>query len=164
MPAREYEAEALRGVVAAADPRDAPDVRRNSGGARAVKKTDPNGYPVIREWEYGEARVIVFTTLDSCLGAVQIADKWSVRGAHFSMSESAPSPTDVAKFGDAMKNAGFDATKDIYYFGGEVGTWKAKLGHSIWWKARAELPFKDEEQKRWIFAAEGGRFTSHTFK
>jgi hypothetical protein len=160
MAASDHKEDAGKGINAAHDPKDDIGTRCAKGGLQAAKTTS-GGKPVIREWEYGVGSVIVFTTIDSCLGAIQIAGKDSVRGAHFSMFASGEQYDEV-KFGEAMAKAGFDAKSTIYYFGGGVSDWEQGLGHSIWWKVRTKLPFADEAQKRWIFEVKAGQLTSAT--
>ena len=157
MPAINHEAEARKGITAAASANDDVSGRCAAGGKAAANATT-GGKPVIKEWEYGSGEVIVFTCIDSCLGAVQVSGQNVVRGAHFSMFASG-SQFDSVQFDKAMKSAGFDVASPIYYFGGGVSDWRKGLVNSCWWKQENALPFGDAAQKAWIFEQKDGKLT-----
>lgn len=159
MPAINHEAEAKKGISSAASKSDDVSVRCTAGGKAAANATT-GGKPVIKEWEYGSGEVIVFTCIDSCLGAVQVSGQNVVRGAHFSMFASG-NQFDSIQFDKAMKSAGFEATSPIYYFGGGVSDWRKGLLNSCWWKQEGVLPFDDKAQKAWIFEQKDGKLTTH---
>lgn len=155
-----------------------PATRCAAGGALAVIKTI-KGIPVIREWEYATGPVIVFSRIDSCLGAIQIVGDNSLCGAHFSMYADNVSQWCPSNFSKAMAAAGFNPKKEIWYFGGGVSDWERGLGHSIWWKVQKRifcgliswsvdghylLPFRDEAQKKWIFKLNGSDQRGLTYR
>lgn len=162
MSAINYEEEVLRGIEAAANPMDDPGARCQAGGALAANTTPTNQIPIIREWEYATHRVIAFSKVDSCLGAIQMASSALVRGAHFSMFASG-SQFDTAQFDLAMANAGFQVNLPILYFGGGAAEWIAGLNSNTF---HGVAPFpallKDAAQKRWIFEMDNGSFTYHS--
>jgi hypothetical protein len=162
MSAINFMQEVADGIQAAADPKDDPGERCLTGGAQAVNKTPANGIPIIREWEYATHRVIAFSKIDSCLGAIQMAGANIVRGAHFSMFASSM-VFDTAQFDRAMTAAGFQVNLPILYFGGGAKEWidglKSTTFHGV-----APFPalLKDAPQKRWIFQMDSGQFTYHS--
>jgi hypothetical protein len=159
MSAIDHVEEANKGIKSAANSNDDVAGRCASGGKAAASSTT-SGKPVIKEWEFGDGAFIVFTCIDSCLGAVQVAGQNSVRGAHFSMYASGQA-YDSVQFDKAMTSAGFDKGSPIYYFGGGVPDWKKGLVNSVWWKQATALPFKDAAQKAWIFEQKDGKLTVH---
>jgi hypothetical protein len=160
--AANYEYEVARGIRNSADPRDDPGARCGGGGARAVKETDPHRIPIIREWEYAAGRVIAFSKVDSCLGAIQIADGNMMRGAHFSMFASG-AQYDTAQFNAAMLTAGFQVNLPILYFGGGVNDWTAGLGANVYMGVGPFAhPVADAAQRMWIFEVNAGVFTYHS--
>lgn len=159
MAASSYEYEVGRGIRNSADPRDDPGARCGSGGARAVKETDPNRIPIIREWEYAAGPVIAFSKVDSCLGAIQVADGYRLRGAHFAMFASGVQ-YDTVQFIAAMTAAGFDVNLPILYFGGGVADWTGGLGANVYMGAGPfPHPVTDAAQRMWIFEVSNGAFT-----
>jgi len=162
MAAIDYEYEVSRGIRNSADPRDDPGVRCGAGGSLAAKETDPHRIPIIREWEYTAGRVIAFSKIDSCLGAVQIADNNRLRGAHFSMFASGLQ-YDTVQFAAAMAAAGFQVALPILYIGGGVADWTAGLGANAYMGV-APFPHAvvDAAQRRWIFEINNGLFTYHS--
>ncbi|MCP1374576.1 hypothetical protein [Dyella lutea] len=162
MAADSFEYEVARGTRNSADPHDDPGVRCAAGGRRAVKETDPNRIPIIREWEYASGRVIAFSKIDSCLGAIQIADNRMLRGAHFSMFASGV-PYDTAQFAAAMAAAGFQLNLPILYFGGGVQDWLQGLGMNAYMGVGPFAhPVADAAQRQWIFEMDNGAFTYHS--
>ncbi|MFT3859197.1 MAG: hypothetical protein QM742_17415 [Aquabacterium sp.] len=167
MPASAHLAEAALGIQSLIRVNDSITNRCAAGGAPAKHSTPNDHIPIVREWEYAQGKVIVFSMLDSCLGAVQIAGKDSVRGAHFSMLASSQ-VYDTVQFAKALANAGFTSNEPILYFGGMVNQWKTGMGHSVWLKQDNESLFKhlqthDETQKCWIFEVENGKLTCEKF-
>ena len=161
MAAASYDYEVSRGIRNSADPADDPVPRCGAGGSRAVKDTDPHRIPIIREWEYASGRVLAFSKIDSCLGAVQI-DGSMLRGAHFSMFASGVA-YDTAQFAAAMAAAGFQVNLPILYFGGGVNDWTAGLGANAYMGAGPfPHPVVDAAQRRWIFEISNGAFTYHS--
>ena len=127
-----------------------------------MKETDPHRIPIIREWEYAEGSVIAFSKIDSCLGAIQIADGSRLRGAHFAMYASG-AVYDTVQFIAAMAAARFDVNLSILYFGGGVAEWTAGLGANAYMGVG---PFPhlvtDLAQRMWIFEMNNGAFTYWT--
>ena len=162
MPAINFMQEVVDGIQAAANPNDDPGGRCRAGGAQAANTTQANGIPIIREWEYATHRVIAFSKIDSCLGAIQMAGANLVRGAHFSMFASAEM-FDTAQFDKAMTAAGFQGDLPILYFGGGAREWIDGL-KSTTFQGVAPFPalLKDAPQKRWIFQMDNGQFTYHS--
>jgi hypothetical protein len=163
MAAIDYIGEAGVGILGLGNINDAISKRCTAGGNPAKYKTTPNKIPMIREWEYAEGNIIIFSKLLSCLGAIQIAGKDSVRGAHFSEFASSLQH-DSVNFGKAMSNAGFTASEPIIYFGGSVSEWEGGLGNTGWLKAddhsfRKQFQRNDVNQRVWIFQVAGGKLT-----
>lgn len=162
MAAASYEYEVNRGIRNSADPADDPAVRCAAGGALAVKETDPHRIPIIREWEFASGRIIAFSKVDSCLGAVQVVGDRRLRGAHFSMFASGVA-YDTLRFNAAMQAAGFQVNLPIWYFGGGVADWMGGLVGNAF---QAVAPFRhlmqDAAQRKWIFEM-GRDFTFHSF-
>jgi hypothetical protein len=162
MAAADHEYEVARGIRNSADPGDDPGSRCGRGGNRAIKETDPRRIPIIREWEYAEGRVIAFSRIDSCLGAIQVADNNRLRGAHFSMFASG-AMYDTVQFIAAMAAAGFQQNLPILYFGGGVADWMAGLGaHAYMGVGPFPHPVNDAAQRIWIFEMNNGAFTYHS--
>ncbi|WP_143701426.1 hypothetical protein [Xanthomonas oryzae] len=162
MAASEYENEVSRAIRDSANKEDNPSERCVKGGLRSVTETGPNKIPIIREWEYAASRVIAFSKIDSCLGALQIVDDNRLLGAHFSMFASG-APYDVEKFNEMMASAGFQVDLPILYFGGGVGDWRQGLGFNNYMGvASFSPPVIDAEQKAWIFEINNGYFTYHS--
>jgi hypothetical protein len=160
--AANYEYEVGRGIRNSADPGDNPAARCGRGGLQAVKDTDPSRIPIIREWEYAAGRVIAFSKVDSCLGAIQIADGNRLRGAHFSMFASG-FQYDTVQFVAAMQAAGFAVNLPILYFGGGVNDWTPGLGPNAYMGAALfPHPVVDAAQRMWIFEMNNGLFTYHS--
>lgn len=161
MAAANYEYEVGRGIRNSADPMDDPATRCALGGARAVKETDPHRIPIIREWEFAVGRVIAFSRIDSCLGALQAVDDFRLRGAHFSMFASGVQ-YDIAQFNAAMQAAGFQLNRPILYFGGGVADWRGGLAASAYMRVEGvPPPVQDAAQRIWIFEMDNGAFTYH---
>lgn len=162
MAADSYEYEVGRGIRNSSDPGDDPGARCARGGSAAVKDTDPHSIPIIREWEFASGRIIAFSKIDSCLGAVQIASTNLLRGAHFSMFASGLM-YDTPKFNVAMLAAGFQANLPILYFGGGVADWMNGLvGHAFGGVGPFPFPVVDAAQRMWIFEMRNGAFTYHS--
>lgn len=162
MAAQGYEYEVGRGIRNSTDPMDDPGGRCARGGARAVKDTDPHRIPIIREWEFASGRVIAFSKIDSCLGAVQIADANSLRGAHFSMFASGQM-YDTLQFNAAMQAAGFQANRPILYFGGGVDDWmNGLIGNAFAGVGRFPFPVQDAAQRMWVFEIDNDALTCHS--
>ncbi|WP_139370315.1 hypothetical protein [Xanthomonas axonopodis] len=162
MAASEHEYEVSRAIRNSADPGDNPSDRCARGGLRSVKETDPRRIPIIREWEYAASRVIAFSKVDSCLGALQIVDNNRLRGAHFSMFASG-AQYDIVQFNAMMASAGFQVNLPILYFGGGVDDWRQGLGVNTYMSVGPFAhPVIDAEQKAWIFEINNGDFTYHS--
>jgi hypothetical protein len=160
--AANYEYEVGRGIRNSADPADNPAARCANGGLQAVKDTDPSRIPIIREWEFAAGRVVAFSKVDSCLGAIQIADNNRLRGAHFSMFASGHQ-YDTVQFGAAMQAAGFLVNLPVLYFGGGVNDWTLGLGPNAYMGAGPfPHPVTDAPQRMWIFEMNNGLFTYHS--
>jgi len=162
MSAATYAYEVGRGIRNSADPGDDPGARCTSGGRLAVKETDPQRIPLIREWEYAGGRLLAFTTIDSCLGAIQIVDPRRLVGAHFAMFASGLQ-YDTPQFCAALAAAEFQINLPILYFGGGVADWRAGLGANPYMTAAVfPFPVQDAAQRRWIFEIDNGVFTYHS--
>jgi len=162
MAASEYENEVSHAIRDLDSKADNPAERCVKGGLRSVTETGLNKIPIIREWEYAASRVIAFSKIDSCLGALQILDKDRLLGAHFSMFASGK-PYDVVKFNEMMASAGFKVDLPILYFGGGVGDWRQGLGNNSYMGvASFAHTVIDAEQKAWIFEINDGAFTYHS--
>lgn len=172
MDARSFEAEARRGIDRAKQlsASDNPGERCNKGGEKATLTTHDNHFPVIREWEFGEGHAIVFTCIDSCLGAVQESGRNSVRGAHFSQYASGLA-MDLKHFHETMVKAGFDPAKKIHFFGGSVREWQDGFGQNVWTakpdsggKAFSKPDWGNFPQECWVFEEDAGNLTYHHFR
>jgi hypothetical protein len=177
MAARDYEQDARNGIKDGENSKKIGKIseRCASGGTKAIITTPVYNIPVMREWEYANGPILVFSKLDSCLGAIQIAGESSLIGAHFSQCASKEF-VDRVHFYEAMRNAGFDDEKPIYYFGGSILEWKKGfgqgahgLGHCCWMPGQdivtlPKLPqFEDKNGKAWIFQSTGNDISSITF-
>ncbi|WP_311239921.1 MULTISPECIES: hypothetical protein [unclassified Xanthomonas] len=164
MPASDYEYEVSRAIRNSANPADNVVERCAGGGLRNANETDPHRIPIIREWEYAASRIIAFSTVDSCLGALQIADGDRLRGAHFSMYASG-AQFDVVQFNAMMASAGFQLNLPILYFGGGVDDWRQGLGvNGYMGVGPFAHPVFDENQRAWIFEVKNGVFTYHSWR
>lgn len=163
MAAIRYEEEARRGISLVPHADQNIIARCNQGGAPAAYTTPDHMFPIIREWEFAQGSVIIFSTLDSCLGAIQFAGDDSIRGAHFAQLGGGD-PCRAVKFDKTMQNAGFDSRMPIIYIGGSLEYWIGGIGQSIWFKVPTESPDWDLGRKAWIFERRGGAYSHHSMK
>ncbi|MBI3383308.1 MAG: hypothetical protein HY019_14985 [Aquabacterium sp.] len=174
MAAVDHVEDALAGLTRASHIQDLRAASRCAESGNPAVLSTPKGVPIIREWEYAEGPVLVFTKLLSCLGAIQLTGRNSLRGIHCSEFASGLM-VDRVSFDRAMKFAGFDVDRPIYYFGGSLSEWKngvkglaEGLGNSRWMPmdvdAFPKLPnFKDQNSRGWVFETTGndiGQITS----
>jgi hypothetical protein len=179
MAAIDHVADALAGIAKCAGDQRAEKRCAESGNPAVV--ITPQGHPVLREWDYAEGAVLVFTEISSCLGAVQLTGRNTLRGIHVSLAlgDKVSLALLTENFDRAMGYAGFKQNAPIYYFGNNLTFWSKGvgvefqgLGHSRWipWEEAANAPrlpgFIDQDTQRWIFETTGNdvsQVTCHAF-
>lgn len=121
--------------------------------------------PIVTEWRWDEADILVFNNLNSCLGIIGVKGT-KVKGFHFSMLANA----------DLVSAPPYDYKTNIESrvsdcslvrsFGGSQLEWENSGGKKRYAGLQAKFPAieKDENNRWWVFyVGDAGNLMSHTF-